>query len=90
MELCGGWGLAPRYFVTPSPRCADAKNKDLQKGAYGSITICVQADEPNPVARANWRPSPTNVHFSLYVRAYWPDDPITRGQWTPPALVKVQ
>jgi hypothetical protein len=22
------------------------------------------------------------------VRAYWPEDAITRGQWTPPAVVK--
>jgi len=39
---------------------------------------------------ANWLPSPQNGEFSLYVRAYWPDDAITRGQWTPPAVVKVR
>ncbi len=51
----------------------------------------MQADEPkDPVERANWLPSPKNAEFSLYVRAYWPDDAITRGQWTPPAVVKVR
>jgi hypothetical protein len=65
------------------------KNKDLQKAADGSLTICVQADEPTDrVERANWLPSPKNAEFSLYVRAYWPEDAITRGQWTPPAVVK--
>ena len=66
------------------------KNKDLKKAADGSLKVYVQADEPkDPAARANRLPSPTNGEFSLYVRAYWPDDAITRGQWTPQAVVKV-
>ena len=52
-------------------------------------TIYVQADEPNdPVERANWLPSPKDAEFSLYVRAYWPDEAITSGRWTPPAVAK--
>jgi hypothetical protein len=67
------------------------KNKDLKKAADGSLTIYVQADEPeNLTERTNWLPSPKNSEFSLYVRAYWPDDAITRGQWTPPAVVKIR
>jgi len=55
------------------------------------VPIHVQADEPkDPGQRANWLPSPKNADFSLYVRGYWPDDAITRGQWTPPAVVKVR
>ena len=58
--------------------------------ADGSLTIYVQADESkNAAERANWLPSPENAEFSLYVRAYWPDDAITRGQWTPPRHVSV-
>jgi hypothetical protein len=67
------------------------KNKALQKVADGSLTIYVQADEPDtPVGRANWLPSPKDAEFSLYVRAYWPEDAITSGQWTPPAVMKVR
>jgi len=39
------------------------------------------------VQRANWLPAPKG-DFSLYVRAYWPQEPITSGQWAPPAVVK--
>jgi hypothetical protein len=67
------------------------KNKDLQQAADGSLTIYVQADEPDtPVGRANWLPSPKDAELSLYVRAYWPEDAITSGQWTPPPVVKVR
>jgi hypothetical protein len=66
-------------------------NKDLRKAADGSLTIHVQADEPeDAVAHANWLPSPKNADFSLYVRACWPEEAIQRGQWTPPSVVKVR
>ena len=39
--------------------------------------------------RANWLPSPKGAEFSLYVRAYWPEEAITSGKWTPPPVVKV-
>jgi hypothetical protein len=93
----GFWSLTMynrHHFFEPNAikrYSVGTKNKDLQKAADGSLTIYVQADEPNdPVERANWLPSPENADFSLYVRAYWPDDAITRGQWTPPAVVKVR
>jgi hypothetical protein len=67
------------------------KNKDLVKAADGSLTIYVQADEPRDAAqRANWLPAPNNDDFSLYIRAYWPQAAITKGKWTPPAVVRVQ
>jgi hypothetical protein len=28
--------------------------------------------------------------FSLYVRTYWPEEAITSGQWTPPAVANVK
>jgi len=63
------------------------KNKDLKKALDGSLTICVQADEPTDrVQRANWLPAPKDGDFSLYVRAYWPQAAITEGKWTPPAV----
>ncbi|MGE0630369.1 MAG: DUF1214 domain-containing protein [Hyphomicrobiaceae bacterium] len=91
----GFWSLTMynrHHFFEPNAikrYSVGTKNKDLRKAADGSLTIHVQADEPKgPVERANWLPSPKNAEFSLYVRAYWPDDAITRGQWTPPAVVK--
>lgn len=93
----GFWSLTMynrHHFFEPNAigrYSVGTKNKDLQKAADGSLTIYVQADEPgDPALRANWLPSPKNAEFSLYVRTYWPDDAITRGQWTPPAVVKVR
>ena len=93
----GFWSLTmynQHHFFEPNAikrYSVGTKNKDLQKAADGSLTICVQDDEPrDPVQRANWLPAPRDADFSLYVRAYWPEDAITRGQWTPPAVVKVR
>ncbi len=91
----GFWSLTmynQHHFFEPNAikrYSVGTKNKDLQKAADGSLTIYVQADEPtDPAERANWLPSPGNEDFSLYVRAYWPEEAITKGQWTPPAVVK--
>jgi hypothetical protein len=93
----GFWSLTlynQHHFFEPNAikrYSVGTKNKDLKKAADGSLTIYVQADEPeNLTERTNWLPSPKNSEFSLYVRAYWPDDAITRGQWTPPAVVKIR
>jgi len=92
----GFWSLTiynQHHFFEPNAikrYSVGTKNKGLQKAADGSLTIYVQSDEPNdPAQRANWLPSPKNAEFSLYVRAYWPEEAITRGQWTPPAVTKV-
>ncbi|QJE98829.1 DUF1254 domain-containing protein [Luteolibacter luteus] len=62
------------------------KNKDLKFAADGSLTIYVQAEEPqDPEQRANWLPAPKG-DFSLYIRAYWPKPSVTEGSWTPPAV----
>jgi hypothetical protein len=89
----GFWSLTMynrnHFFVPNAIRrfSVGTKNKDLQAGGDGSLTIYVQADEPaDPVQRANWLPAPRNEDFSLYVRAYWPEPAITGGQWTPPPV----
>lgn len=36
-------------------------------------------------------PAPTPAEeFTLYLRAYWPDDSILDGTWQPPAVVPQQ
>jgi hypothetical protein len=43
----------------------------------------VRADEPSELTqRPNWPPAPKDADFSLFVRAYWPQEKITSGQWT--------
>jgi hypothetical protein len=49
-------------------------------------------EKTNPPARtkeSNWLPAP-NEPFSLYLRAYWPDQAILDGTWMPPNVEKVK
>jgi hypothetical protein len=63
------------------------KNRDLKRNANGSVTIYVQADEPgDPIKRTNWLPVPREGDFSLFIRAYWPEEAVRNGRWTPPAV----
>lgn len=65
------------------------KNKDLQYGSDGSLTVYVSATPPEAGKMPNWLPAPKD-DFSLYVRSYWPEAAILNGTWTPPAVVKVK
>lgn len=65
------------------------KNKSLKTNADGSLTLYVQSDSPGADKESNWLPAPKGADFSLYVRAYWPEAAAMNGQWTPPAVVKV-
>nr|WP_281497462.1 DUF1214 domain-containing protein [Ornithinimicrobium sp. F0845] len=62
------------------------KNKNLTYGDDGSLTITVGGDAPTTeAAHSNWIPAPPE-EFSVYLRAYWPDQSILEGTWTPPAV----
>jgi hypothetical protein len=62
------------------------KNKSMKQNPDGSLTIYVQNTSPGADKQDNWLPAPKD-NFSLYIRAYWPKEEVTNGQWTPP-LVK--
>jgi hypothetical protein len=90
----GFWSLSiynEHHFFVANPInrfSVGTKNKDLKLAEDGSLTIYVQADEPeDPAQRANWLPAPEG-DFSLYIRAYWPKTAVTDGSWTPPAVLK--
>jgi hypothetical protein len=59
----------------------------MKANADGSVTIYVQSDAPTE--RANWLPAPKDADFSLFIRAYWPEDVTLNGSWTPPAVQRV-
>ena len=63
------------------------KNASLRFGADGALTLYAQRDDPGGDKTSNWLPAPAGV-FSLYLRAYWPEDEILGGRWTPPAAVR--
>jgi hypothetical protein len=92
----GFWSLTlydEQHFFAPNSLkrfSIGAKNKALKTGADGSLTIYVQADSPGEDKESNWLPAPKGADFSLFIRAYWPQDAVMQGKWAPPAAVKVQ
>jgi hypothetical protein len=62
------------------------KSKSMKQNPDGSLTIYAQNASPGPDKQDNWLPAPRD-NFSLYIRAYWPKEEITSGNWVPP-LVK--
>ncbi|MEX7474430.1 DUF1214 domain-containing protein [Mycobacterium adipatum] len=61
------------------------KNPDLQRGEDGSLTIYVGNQPPADAPPTNWLPAPSD-EFSLYIRAYWPEQSILDGSWNPPQV----
>ncbi len=90
----GFWSLTlydDQHFFAPNEIkrfSLGTKNKDLKPNADGSVTLYVQADKPSdPVQLANWLPAPKGKDFSLFIRAYWPQQAVLDGSWTPPPVV---
>lgn len=61
------------------------KNKNLQRGDDGSLTVYIGAKSPGPDKESNWLPAPEGP-FSLYIRAYWGEQNIIDGTWQPPEI----
>ena len=93
-ELSGSaaWSLTlydEQHFFAPNELdrySVGTKNRDLKRNADGSVTIYVQADAP--AERTNWLPAPRDADFSLFIRAYWPEQSVLDGTWAPPAVEK--
>jgi hypothetical protein len=64
------------------------KNKTLVRNADGSLTLYAGNRSPGAAHEANWLPAPTG-NFSLYIRAYWGEQPILDGSWQPPKIEKL-
>ncbi|MGW0043106.1 DUF1254 domain-containing protein [Rhodococcus sp. NPDC003348] len=64
------------------------KNQDLTHGDDGSLTLTVGGAAPtDPKLLTNWLPAPDD-EFTIFLRAYWPDQDILDGTWEPPAVTK--
>ena len=83
--VCGFWSMTmynEHHFFEPNKLVRyslGTKNKDLQFGSDGSLTLYVSATPPSQDKMTNWLPAPKG-DFSLYVRAYWPDATILDGK----------
>ncbi len=91
----GFWSLtlynAERFFhPNPLKRYSlGTKDKTLKNNADGSLTLYAGAKSPGKDKEGNWLPAPEGP-FSLYMRAYWPDQAILDGTWKPPTIEQVQ
>ncbi|QBQ99356.1 DUF1254 domain-containing protein [Paraburkholderia pallida] len=93
----GFWSLTlydQYHFFAPNPigrYSVGTRNLELKPNPDGSLTVYIQADEPtDPQQRANWLPAPRSGAFSLMLRAYWPDEAVASGAWTPPPAIALQ
>ncbi|UCG24453.1 MAG: DUF1254 domain-containing protein [Chloroflexota bacterium] len=65
------------------------KNKDLKFNPDGSLTLYAGTQAPGEDKETNWLPAPEEA-FSLYIRAYWGEEPILDGSWIPPRIERVK
>jgi hypothetical protein len=91
----GFWSLTmydPEHYFAPNRLnrfALGTKNKTLKDNADGSLTIYLGNKSPGQDKESNWLPAPEG-EFSLWLRTYWPDQPILDGTWKPPVIVKVK
>jgi len=64
------------------------KNTTLKRNPDESLTLYAGHQSPGAAHEANWLPAPAG-NFSLYIRAYWGEQPILDGSWHPPKVVKL-
>lgn len=89
----GFWSLtmynAKQTFVeNPIDRYAIGDRDPLVPDADGSVTIYVQAGSPGADRESNWLPAPP-APFNLFMRLYWPKQPIIDGTWIAPPIERV-
>jgi hypothetical protein len=91
----GFWSLTlynNQKFFFPNPLnhfSLGTKNKTLQYGSDGSLTLYLGAKSPGKDKETNWLPAP-NGDFSLILRNYWPEKSVIDGTWMPPEVVKAK
>ena len=90
----GFWSLTlynEHHFFHPNPLdrySLGTKNKNLHHAADGSLTLTASGTPPeDDELRSNWLPAPAGP-FSLYLRAYWPEQKILDGTWAPPPVTR--
>jgi hypothetical protein len=90
----GFWSLTlynDEHFFAPNDLkrySLGTKNAGLVRDADGALTLFVQAPPPADAPESSWLPAPAGQPFSLYLRAYQPDDELLDGHWIPPQIVR--
>ena len=91
----GFWSLTlydEEHFFYPNPLnrySLGTKNKNLKYEADGSLVLYAGAKSPGKDKESNWLPAPSGK-YSLYLRAYWPEQAMLEGQGKPPVVRQVR
>ena len=64
------------------------KNMTLKYNTDGGLTIYFGNKSLGKDKESNWLSALAGV-FSIWLRAYWPDQAILDGTWTPPTVARV-
>jgi len=89
----GFWSLTmynPEHVFYPNAMnrfALGTKNKTLKYNPDGSLTIYLGHESPGMDKESNWLPAP-NGNFSIWLRAYWPDQAVLDGTWKPPVITR--
>src|SRR5262249_806454 len=89
----GFWSLTmynPEHVFYPNPMnpfALGTKNKTLKYNPDGSLTIYLGHQSPGMDKESNWLPAPDG-NFSIWLRAYWPDQAVLDGTWKPPMIAR--
>ena len=92
----GYWSVilvdVPDYRVVPNPLNRFNLNSDsgLTNEPDGSLKILFSSKHDPRIAETNWLPAPDGKAFSLTLRTYVPKVAVKRGDWFPPALVRLE
>jgi hypothetical protein len=87
----GFWSLTmynPEHVFYPNQLkryALGTKNKSLRYNPDGSLTIYLGNQSPGADKESNWLPAPSG-NFSIWLRAYWPDQAVLDGTWKPPVI----
>ncbi len=65
------------------------RDRDMARGADGSLTLYFQNAAPTGAPAANWLPVPA-APFQVVARLYWPEPELLDKSYSPPPLVAVQ
>lgn len=76
-----------RYVANPLNRYSVSDRSGLALNPDGSVDIHIQQTAPAE-KESNWLPAPSS-NFILWLRVYIPGEPILKGQYTVPPIVKV-
>jgi len=77
------------FFVdNPIDRYALGDRSKLKRNKDGSLDLYIQQGSPGKARESNWLPAPAGG-FNLIMRLYWPKEPVLRGDWVPPPVVRM-